>query len=106
MKLLKQLNRLEILGDGTQTRSYVHVSDAVDATLLAWRKSAGTFEVYNVRSEDWVNVNEIAEIVTSVMSLKDVNYINRPMLHGVGCRGDLKRIALAIDELKNLGWLS
>lgn len=104
VKLLNQPDRLEILGDGTQTRSYIHVSDAVEATLAAWQGSAGAFEAYNVGSEDWVNVNEIAEIVTSVMGLKDVKYTYRPVLHGVGWPGDVKQIALAINRLKRLGW--
>lgn len=104
IKLMKQPSMLEILGDGTQTRSYIHISDAVEATLMAWRRLNGGFEAYNVGSEDWVDVNEIAGIVTSVMGLSGVKYAYKPVLHGVGWPGDVKRIALAVDRLKGLGW--
>jgi UDP-glucose 4-epimerase len=57
VKLRKNRNELEILGDGKQVRSYVYVDDAVEATVAAWRKSASAFEVYNVASEDWITVD-------------------------------------------------
>lgn len=104
VKLMKQPERLEILGDGTQTRSYIHVIDAVEATLTAWRSHTEGFAAYNVGSEDWVDVNTIAQIITSTMGLRNVKFAYKPVLHGVGWPGDVKQIALTIDRLKNLGW--
>lgn len=104
LKLLSNSDRLEILGDGTQTRSYIDVEDAVETTVRAWRGMADGFEAYNVGSEDWVTVNEIADIVVRAMGLKDVKYAYRPVLHGVGWPGDVKRVALKIEKLKRLGW--
>ena len=103
-KLLRNPGELEILGDGTQARSYVHVSDAVEATMTAWRKSGQGFNVYNVASEDWITVNEVADIVAEAMGLQGVKRIYKPVLHGVGWPGDVKRIALKIERLKSLGW--
>ncbi|MEM1581593.1 MAG: SDR family NAD(P)-dependent oxidoreductase [Candidatus Bathyarchaeia archaeon] len=104
IKLLRQPDTLEILGDGTQTRSYIYISDALEATLTAWRNISGGFDVYNIGSEDWVTVNEIAETIIGVMGLKNVKYAYKPVLHGVGWLGDVKRIALSVDRLKSLGW--
>jgi len=103
-KLLVDGRRLEILGDGMQVRSYMHVEDAVEATMIAWRKSKGDFEVYNVASEDWIIVDEVADIVIEVMGLKDVERVYKPLLHGIGWPGDAKRIALKIDRIKSLGF--
>jgi len=103
-KLLADRRRLEILGDGMQVRSYMHVEDAVEATMIAWRKSKGDFEVYNVASEDWITVDEVANIIIEVMELKDVERVYKPILHGVGWPGDVKKIALKIDKLKKLGF--
>ena len=103
-KLLVDGRRLEILGDGMQVRSYMHVEDAVEATMIAWRKSKGDFEVYNVASEDWITVDEVANIIIEVMELKDVERVYKPILHGVGWPGDVKKIALKIDKLKKLGF--
>jgi UDP-glucose 4-epimerase len=103
-KLLVDRRRLEILGDGKQVRSYMHVEDAVEATMIAWRKSKRSFEVYNVASEDWITVDEVANIIIEVMELKDVERVYKPILHGVGWPGDVKKIALKIDKLKKLGF--
>lgn len=104
VKLLSEPNRLEILGDGTQTRSYIYISDAIEATLTVWRSAHRSFEAYNVGSEDWITVSEVAEIITNVMGLKGVKYVYRPVLHGVGWPGDVKQIALSVEKLKSLGW--
>ncbi|MBC7130838.1 NAD-dependent epimerase/dehydratase family protein [Candidatus Bathyarchaeota archaeon] len=104
VKLMRRSDELEILGDGTQTRSYIHVRDAVEATVTVWKNLDDGFAAYNVGSEDWVNVNAIAQIVTSTMGLRDVCYTYKPVLHGVGWPGDVKQIALTIDRLKSLGW--
>jgi UDP-glucose 4-epimerase len=103
-KLLVDRRRLEILGDGRQVRSYMHVEDAVEATMIAWRKSKGDFELYNIASEDWITVDDVADIVVEVMGLKDVEKVYRPMLHGIGWPGDVKRVALRIDRLRMLGF--
>ncbi|MEM1517440.1 MAG: NAD-dependent epimerase/dehydratase family protein [Thermofilum sp.] len=104
LKLRRNPRELEILGDGTQTRSYIYVSDAVEATLTAWERAPKGFEAYNVGSEDWITVTELAQVVTEVMGLKGVRFTFKPVLHGVGWPGDVKRIALRVDKLKALGW--
>jgi len=103
-KLLADRRRLEVLGDGRQVRSYMHVEDAVEATMIAWRKSKRDFEVYNVASEDWITVDDVAGIVMEVMGLKDVERVYKPLLHGIGWPGDVKRVALRIDRLMMLGF--
>jgi len=104
MKLRGNPCRLEILGDGTQSRSYIYIDDAVEATITAYMRSKGYFEVFNVSSEDWITVRDIADIIVEIMGLENVEYIFKPVLHGVGWPGDVKRIALKIDKLKGLGF--
>ena len=104
-KLLKDPHRLEILGDGKQTKSYIWIEDAVNATLTAWKKTQSGFEAYNVGSEDAISVTEIAEIVVSVMELKDVEFhYTGGVMGGRGWVGDVKYMHLKIDKLKRLGW--
>ncbi len=98
---------LEILGDGTQKKSYMHISDAVDATvhLYLWAlKKKTSCEVFNVGSEDWVTVVEIADIVSEAMNLKP-KYVFKPMTpDGRGWPGDVKLMLLDISKLKSTGW--
>jgi len=103
-KLKKNPNELEILGDGKQTRSYIYIDDAVEATMIAWRKTSDDYSVYNVGSEDWITVDEVADQVIEAMNLVNVRKIYKPVLHGVGWPGDVKKIALRIDKIKQLGF--
>jgi len=38
------------------------------------------------------------------MGLKGIKFTYKPVLHGVGWPGDVKRMALTIERLKGLGW--
>ena len=105
VKLGKNPRQLEILGDGTQKRSYIYIDDAIEATVIAYNMAVGRrFETYNVGSEDWITVNNVADIVVEVMGLKNISYLYKPIAHGVGWLGDVKSIALSIDKIKNLGF--
>ena len=103
-KLIKNPRELEILGDGRQIRSYIYIDDVIEATMIAWRKTDTDYEVYNIGNEDWITVDEVADEIIKILRLKDVKKIYRPMLHGVGWPGDVKRIALKIDKIKRLGF--
>jgi UDP-glucose 4-epimerase len=101
-KLKKNPSELEILGDGKQVRSYIYVDDAIEATIITWRKSANSSEVYNIASEDWITVDEVANEVASIIGFSSVKKAYRLILHGIGWLGDVKRIALKIEKLKTL----
>jgi len=103
-KLLNNPTELEILGDGKQVRSYIYIDDAVEATIVAWRKTETSYEVYNIASEDWITVDEVAEEVIKAMGLSNVKKTYKPVLHGIGWPGDVKKIALKIDKIKKLGF--
>lgn len=106
-KLKKNPNELEILGDGTQRKSYLHVSDAVDAILHAFNvftKSGKRIEIFNVGSEDWITVKEIAEIVSKQMGLNPNFRFTGGVEGGRGWVGDVKLMLLDITKLKRTGW--
>ncbi len=104
-KLMRNPRELEILGDGTQTKSYIYVEDAVEATLAAHRSNTGGCEAYNVGNTDAVTVKEIADIVVEEMGLSGVRYRYRPYGHGVGWPGDVKRIIMSIEKItRRTGW--
>uniref|UniRef100_A0A7C4BCD8 SDR family NAD(P)-dependent oxidoreductase n=1 Tax=Ignisphaera aggregans TaxID=334771 RepID=A0A7C4BCD8_9CREN len=103
-KLLKNSSELEILGDGKQVRSFIYIDDAVEATMIAWRKTSSGYELYNIASEDWITVDEVANEVIKAMRLHNVKKAYKPILHGVGWLGDVKKIALKIDKLRTLGF--
>jgi len=106
MKLRKSPDRLEILGDGNQRKSYLHVDDAVEATLKVLDAlDERTMQVYNVGSEDWISVREIADIVVHEAGRQGIPYEMVPATDdGRGWIGDIKLMILDISKLKSLGY--
>ena len=75
MKLKRNPKQLKILGDGTQKKSYLHIKDCINAIThlnKAFTKEEVSCDIYNIGSEDWKTVKEIAEIVVSQMGLTNV----------------------------------
>lgn len=107
-KLRRNPKELEILGDGNQSKSYLHISDFVDSLIRAFDSflvSERAFEVYNVGSFDQVCVKRIAEIVVAEMGLQNVEFrVTGGVDGGRGWRGDVKAMLLSSDRLINLGW--
>jgi UDP-glucose 4-epimerase len=104
-KLKRNPEELEILGDGSQTKSYLHIRDCVDAILLGLENSAEQVEIFNVGSEDQVDVKTIAQIVIEEMKLKNVKPVFTGGVEGGrGWKGDVKNMLLDITRLKRLGW--
>jgi len=105
MKLKRNPRRLEILGDGTQRKSYLYVTDAVDATIFLWRSVEKEYDVFNIGSEDSVSVMDIAKIVVDKMGLKNVElYTTGGVDGGRGWKGDVKYMLLSVQKLRKLGW--
>jgi UDP-glucose 4-epimerase len=104
-KLRETPNRLEILGDGTQEKSYLHVGDCVECLILSYALTRDKVEIMNVGSEDQTSVMEIAQIVTEVMNLTNVDFdCTGGVDGGRGWKGDVKQMLLDISRLKGLGW--
>ncbi|MEM2915573.1 MAG: NAD-dependent epimerase/dehydratase family protein, partial [Candidatus Bathyarchaeia archaeon] len=65
-----------ILGDGTQTRDFIHIDDVIDALILAMDKDFGC-EIFNVGTGVAHNFNQIVEILNKVLG-KNIKPIYKP----------------------------
>jgi len=103
-RLIKDPTQLAILGDGRQSKSYIHVHDVLAAVLLAHETCPKEFEVYNVATGDYVTVREIAELAGEVVGIAP----GRTQLsYGTGDRGwkgDVPVVRLDIERIRGLGW--
>ena len=100
MKLKKNPNELEILGNGEQNKSYIYISDCVDAMFFGLRAD-GDVNIFNIGSEDQIKVKKIAEIVCEEMNL---NPKFRFTGGERGWKGDVPVMLLSIEKLKSMGW--
>ncbi|NWF86317.1 GDP-mannose 4,6-dehydratase [Candidatus Bathyarchaeota archaeon] len=104
-KLRSNPEQLEILGDGTQTKSYLYITDCIEAMLLGLEKAIKRVEIFNLGSEDQINVKAIAQIVVEEMGLKNVKFkLTGGVDGGRGWKGDVKNMLLDVSRLKSLGW--
>jgi UDP-glucose 4-epimerase len=101
-RLLEDSSQLRILGDGSQSKSYIHVSDVVAAMLLLTERSWAGFEVYNAGTGDYITVNEIAELVADRMGLRAVKHQYTGGRRG--WKGDVPVVRFRSDKLADCGW--
>jgi len=104
-KLKKNPTGLEILGDGRQTKSYIHVSDTIDGFLFCSEFSEDKVDIFNVGNDDKIDVHSIANIVCKNLNLENIKItLSGGTTDGRGWIGDVKQMQLDITKLKKLGW--
>jgi UDP-glucose 4-epimerase len=101
-KLKKDMSVLEVLGNGTQQKTYLHVSELVEAMLFINDNTDNGMNYYNIGAmDDGVTVKQIAEETTQVVSPDaTINYQKSDR----GWVGDVPRFYYSVDKLKDLGW--
>jgi UDP-glucose 4-epimerase len=102
-KLIRNKNMLEILGDGKQRKSYIHVNDCINAMLIGLNGN-DKVNIFNVGSDDYIDVITIADIIINALGLSDVQLKFIDNGDGRGWKGDVKVMLLDTTRLKRLGW--
>ncbi len=101
-KLKKDMSKLEVLGNGTQQKTYLHVSELVEAMLFINSNTDNGMNYYNIGAmDDGVFVKQIAEETIKVISPDaKIKYQKSDR----GWVGDVPRFFYSVDKLKDLGW--
>jgi UDP-glucose 4-epimerase len=102
-KLIRNKNMLEILGNGKQRKSYIHVNDCINAMLIGLN-SNDKINIFNVGSDDYIDVITIADIIINALGLSNVQLKFIDNGDGRGWKGDVKVMLLDTTRLKRLGW--
>lgn len=102
-KLGRDPDVLEILGDGTQTKSYVHVHDTVAGMVHAAKHAPAGCHAYNIGSLDSIPVTTIADTVADAMALAPEYRFTGGTRDGAGWTGDVKHMGLEVSALMALG---
>jgi UDP-glucose 4-epimerase len=94
---------LDVMGDGTQTKSYIHVDDVVDALLhFTKKKFPGKYDYFNLTTTDNLTVKQIAGLVISELMLDQVQ-----VQYGTsnrGWAGDVPLIRFTAEKMRSHGW--
>ena len=101
-KLKKTPNRLEVLGDGFQEKSYMSVHDCVNSMLYLIEKTDDDVNLFNLGTGDTCSVRKIAEIVVEESGIENVKieYTGGKR----GWAGDVPKTFLNVDKLLETGF--
>ena len=104
-KLAAATDTIEVLGDGTQRKEYLHVSELISAMLFVAGRAPVGFQSYNVGPFDdrGITVRRIMEIIL------ETGQSDATAVYTGGDRGwvgDVPRFSYSVDKLAALGWKS
>jgi UDP-glucose 4-epimerase len=100
-QLLCHPDRLSVLGNGRQRKSYLYVQDCIDAMLLALHKAPGPVSVLNLGTDEYCMVDDSIQWITNFLG-------HEPARHYTGGDrgwvGDNPFIFLDCQRMHRLGW--
>jgi|TARA_B100001971_G_scaffold147621_1_gene136651 UDP-glucose 4-epimerase len=103
-RLRREPDYLLVLGDGRQSKSYVHVEDVIRGVQHANGVSDQPYSVYNLATGDYITVSEIATLAIECLGF-DQGAVRIEYTGGDrGWRGDVPVVRLNSDRLEATGW--
>ena len=104
-KLAGDPTRLEILGDGRQSKCYIAVADVLDAILgLIDEPGDLPYEVFNVSTDDALSVDEIAAAACRASGLDPAAVVFDHTGGRGGWNGDVPVVRLDTSRIRSRGW--
>jgi UDP-glucose 4-epimerase len=100
-RLKKNPKKLQILGDGKQSKSYLYVLDVISAIDLVIKKAKKKINIFNIASNNFITVNSIADIITKEM---DINPKRSWTGGKIGWKGDVAKVRINNAQITKFGW--
>jgi UDP-glucose 4-epimerase len=100
-KLRADPSELEILGDGRQEKSYMHVSECIEAMCHVVEHADRPVNTYNLGTRTTTSVRTIADIVSEEMGVEPSYEFTGG---DRGWTGDVPRMRLSVEKLSGLGF--
>jgi UDP-glucose 4-epimerase len=100
-QLLAHPEELDVLGDGTQRKSYLYVQDCIDAILTALEKATDRVNIFNLGTDEYCQVRDSIGWISGHLGLKPT------IRYGTGNKGwigDNPFILLDCARIRSLGW--
>ena len=102
-KLMLNKKELEVLGNGKQRKSYLHIKDCISGVKTALEKSDDLINIFNLGTDDYCEVNDSINWIINDLGINPkINYTGGDR----GWIGDNPFIYLDTKKIRNLGWSS
>jgi UDP-glucose 4-epimerase len=103
-KLRANPSRLDVMGNGHQSKPYIDVDDVIAAMFLAFRAQSKSFDVYNVAPNDFASVRQIVDIVLEELRIPHDRCTITYGESDRGWKGDVPVVRLHCEKIRALGW--
>jgi UDP-glucose 4-epimerase len=103
-RLIADPKRLDIMGDGTQSKSYIHIDDVISAVLTVHSKATKPFDVFNVATGDYITVGEIADLAVETLGLSAGSVEYHFSGGSRGWKGDVPIVRLDTRRMRSMDW--
>jgi len=107
-KFSKNPKKIIVLGDGKQTKSYLHVDDCVSAIISSYdnlRKQKKPCETFNVSNNDFISVNSVVKTIAEALGKHNYKILYQKFdKTGRGWEGDITKSRINSSRLENLYW--
>jgi UDP-glucose 4-epimerase len=103
-KLKNNPYELEVLGDGKQSKPYLHVSDIIDGMLFGFLNSHEEINYFNLACDGAASVEFIVNTLLTKLEMSNtaVRYTGGKQ----GWKGDVPYVRLSVEKMKALGWVA
>ena len=102
VRLLLEGKPIKVFGDGLQLRDFNYVDDCVDALIMSGASDNANGKVYNLGSDEIINLKSLAELMVSICNNGKYDLIPYPLERKVIDIGDYYSDFKLIT--KELGW--
>jgi UDP-glucose 4-epimerase len=103
MQLKEHSDKLFVLGNGEQRKSYLYVKDCVDGILWGMDWANDRINIFNLGKDFTFSVDDSIDVITSYLGVNpEIEYSSN---ENKGWVGDIPHILLDCTKIKNLGWI-
>ncbi len=106
-KLKNNSKKIKVLGNGKQSKSYIHVEDIIVAMFMVYKKiikSNKNYDYYNIATGDYITVKEILEICLKLKNIKKNSIKIVYDRESRGWAGDVPIVRFNIKKIKKINW--
>ncbi len=100
-QLLKNKNKLNVLGNGLQKKSYLNVNDCIEAMLFTINRNKQPVEIFNLGTDRFITVNHSIKTISKILNINPKIYYKGGKR---GWIGDSPKIYLDTKKIRNIGW--
>lgn len=100
-QLLINKEKLKVLGNGLQKKSYLNINDCLEAIFLSLKKNNKKVEIYNLGTDRFITVKHSIKTILKTLNINPkISYVGGKR----GWIGDSPKIYLDTSKIRKIGW--